>query len=486
MKIPSRVTFQLTLGPVICIEVASIHMKERSTWSWNFTAPWEPISVRRGDALGFRAAADHFAELLAPGLNNGSSDARWISILSWCLKWSHVAWQNAGGSDLSRRDEQQARYAWLRPLELLWVARALESGQASGQLRGRRSVERWLTKGQRPANFAMTDEQYRRYRQIGTYGAYRVMLRTIPGLTEGDGWTPASVAHRLADLVNERLPRDARLNDAIFGDGTKWGHWNGKEARYWVERGWSGWRDGADRARGMLPVPDEDTRKPLPLEERRLLEPVLFGEQSILRIAALELARAKSVSSHGDLCAVLATSRELSKTVGDASLALLPEFSHFADATMHAMRGLWGELNRHGEKQAPPIADLARLSDLRHRFDQLRAAGDRWLRVPGRDRLAHGYVVTRLAEAMRDAATPIRQITALVHHHHEFGGGRRWFREQDRKLVPLVAHTGVVASNYRFRLRSLSLLAAQCGVAAMDRAIDAMAQHDFNDEEEAQ
>ncbi len=101
-------------------------MSEES--SWYFTKPWEPVSIRRGDALGFRAASDYFADLLAPGLSNGTSDARWISLLSWCLKWSHLAWQNAGGRDLSHRDEQRERYAWLRPLELLWVDRSIRPG----------------------------------------------------------------------------------------------------------------------------------------------------------------------------------------------------------------------------------------------------------------------------------------------------------------------------------------------------------------------
>ena len=90
---------------------------------WYFTKPWEPVSIRRGDALGFRAASDYFADLLAPGLSNGTSDARWISLLSWCLNGSHIAWKKAGGGDLSRRDEQRERYAWLRPLELLWLGK---------------------------------------------------------------------------------------------------------------------------------------------------------------------------------------------------------------------------------------------------------------------------------------------------------------------------------------------------------------------------
>ncbi len=155
--------------------------------SWYLTAPWDPIPVRRGDALGLRAGADYFADLLAPGLSNATSDARWISLLSWCLKWSHVVWTISGGRDLSRRDDQRARYAWLRPLELLWVDRTLNSGQITGQLRGRRSVERWRKADRQLPDFSMSPDQFRRYRQVGMYGAYRVVLRTIPGLTTDEG-----------------------------------------------------------------------------------------------------------------------------------------------------------------------------------------------------------------------------------------------------------------------------------------------------------
>jgi hypothetical protein len=57
--------------------------------SWYFTAPWDKEPIRRGDALGLRAGADYFADLIAPGLSNASSDARWITLLSWCLAVAH-------------------------------------------------------------------------------------------------------------------------------------------------------------------------------------------------------------------------------------------------------------------------------------------------------------------------------------------------------------------------------------------------------------
>jgi hypothetical protein len=453
-------------------------------WDWYLTGPWEPVSIRRGDALGFRGASDYFAELLAPGLSNNTSDARWISLLSWCLKWSHIAWQNAGGRDLSRRDEQRERYTWLRPLELLWVDRTLEAGQETGQLRGRRSIERWRKNHRTPPNFAMSTDQFRRYRQVGTYGAYRVVLRTIPGLTTEDGWTPDDTSLKLARLVNDSLPGAARLRQEHFENGTQWGRWSKeKQVEYWTKHGWAEWGKSADR--GFLPTPDEAIRRPLPEQERQLLAPALFPVDSIRRITASVLASGHSAKSHADLCDALAQSSEIAKKlkVENASLAALPAFSRFADAAMYAMRGLWDEINRDGEKQAPSVEKLARLAEFKIRLERLREAGEVWLRSPGRSAFPHERTVTELAEAMLKAGTSSDQIRVLSKHHHEYGGGRRWFREESGKLAPLVADTGIAASDYRFRLRALCLLAAQCGVAKMDAALNAMAQ-EAEDEEE--
>lgn len=452
--------------------------------SWYFTAPWDPVPVRRGDALGFRAGADYFAELLAPGLSNNTSDARWITLLSWCLNWSHVAWRNAGGGDLSRRDEQRARYAWLRPLELLWVARTLGSGQTTGQLRGRRRVKVWLDaidENRWLPNFAMSPDQFRRYRQVGTYGAYRVVFRTVSALTKGDGWTPAETALKLAKLVNDNLPRDARLGDTQFENGTKWGHWDGAEVRYWVERGWQAWRA---TPYALLPTADDAMRRQLPREERQLLEPALFSDTSIRRTTAEVVAAAKSATSHADLCDALANSGELSKQLKPGALAPLPAFTGFADAAMRAMRVLWNELNHDDEKQTPAIGTVARSTELRSSLDHLREMAHIWLGAPGRSDFRHDDVVSRLATTIQDASTALDQLRALAKHHYEHGGGRRWFREQDGKLVPLVADTGIAASDYRFRIRPLCRLAAQCGVADMTHALDAVNEQDADDEEE--
>ncbi|AKJ05198.1 Hypothetical protein AA314_06824 [Archangium gephyra] len=48
-------------------------------------------------------------------------------------------------------------------------------------------------------------------------------------------------------------------------------------------------------------------------------------------------------------------------------------------------------------------------------------------------------------------------------------------------MVPLVADTGIAASDYRFRLRPLSRLAAQCGVAKMNDVLDTVARNELDD-----
>lgn len=454
--------------------------------SWYFTAPWDPISVRRGDPLGLRAGADYFADRLAPGLSNASSDARWISLLSWCLQWSHIAWTRSGGGDLSRRDAQLARYAWLRPLELLWVDRTLESGQTTGQLRGRRSVERWRDAGRRPPDFAMSPDQFRRYRQIGTYGAYRVVLRNAPGLTTGDGWTPRATAIELANLMNDGLPSDVKLRLKDFGDGTRWRHWaDGNEARYWVEHGWQ--MATAEACDGFLPTPRNAVEKRLPIEERRLLKPALFHDASSRRVTAEILASAKTARSHTDLCAALADSNEIKKLIEPAAAALLPAYFHLADTAMHAMRELWKRIIRDKATQTPSSKKLSGCPELQSGLDCLRNASMAWLREPGRSMFRHDQVVTSLAEGMQNAARPLDQLRALARHHEQHGGGRRWFHEQSGVFIPLLADagplladTGIAASNYRFRLRSLSRLAAQCGVADMRVALDAVERSKFD------
>jgi hypothetical protein len=119
--------------------------------------------------------------------------------------------------------------------------------------------------------------------------------------------------------------------------------------------------------------------------------------------------------------------------------------------------------------------------ELRSRLVLVRETGNAWLCASGRSTFPHDVVVTKLADAMRSATSPVEQLLVLERHHREHGSGRLWFREQGGKIVPLVADTGIAASDYRFRLRSLSRLAAQCGVARMKAVLDAVEKDEFED-----
>ena len=112
-----------------------------------FTEPWEPIIVRRGDPLGLRALADQFAEAVGPDLSNRVRDARWITILAWSMVRAREAFHAHGGRNARDNEKREPQYAWLRPLELMWVARTItlaDSNESDRPLAGQRSVRPWL------------------------------------------------------------------------------------------------------------------------------------------------------------------------------------------------------------------------------------------------------------------------------------------------------------------------------------------------------
>ena len=250
-----------------------------------FTAPWDPIVVRRGDALGLRALTDVFAEFVAPGMSNRIRDGRWVTILAWCLARSHEVFHACGDLTTSTREGQSRRYPWLRPLELMWVARTIElvDDSADRFLAGQRSVRPWLRYDRPGERFGMTPDQFRAYRQIGMYGGYRVAFRKWPDMTvNGEGWTPAKATADLARWLDGKLG-DARPNWSLNGSGgkalssrsAKLGR--GREAGWWL----SNWKNFAEGGRQI----DQNT---LPrrrdefalLPEAELLKPIVFGRYS--------------------------------------------------------------------------------------------------------------------------------------------------------------------------------------------------------------
>jgi hypothetical protein len=440
--------------------------------SWYFTAPWEPTRERRGDALGLRAGADYFADLVAPDLNNGTSDARWITLLCWCLAASDTTWRRGGGGDVLTRDDARRRYDWLRPLELMWVDRALEAEPTSRQLRGRRSVQRWRDRGRETFDFGMSAERLRAFRQIGTYGAYRVVLKRVPGFTRGDGWTPGEIGRELAELVKRKLAAPNALSVDELDDDTKWGVWNqDQQARYWMKKGWLNWRNG--KGRDLLPTPHGDATA-LPQTERELLRRALFAPGSIRHATARVLAEARDGTSHDELCDALAASSELRSLLAPHALAPLPSFTRLADAGTNALRTLWNELASNTQGPTLSFTDLARSQALRDDLDELGNAATRWLAAPAHEHFPQAAAPTRLARALAAAEARIDRLLALAAHHTEHGGGQRWFRIEGQGLLPLLPDKGGRAADYRFRLYALARLAAQCGVGDLSVALEAL------------
>ena len=155
-----------------------------------FTSPWETVFVRKGDALGLRALADQFADAIAPEFSNRIRDGRWVTILAWCLARSQEVFHASTGRAVSTRSEQSARYAWLRPLELMWVARTIALARDDWRersLAGQRSVQRWSESARSAPRFGMSVDQFLAYRQTGVYGGYRLAFRRWPQMTAGGG-----------------------------------------------------------------------------------------------------------------------------------------------------------------------------------------------------------------------------------------------------------------------------------------------------------
>jgi|GEM_PF-1081013 len=438
-----------------------------------FTSPWEEFARRRGDALGLRLAAERFSDILAPGLSNATVDARWITLISWCLKWSHQAWTTSGGGNLADREAQQQRYAWLRPLELLWVARSVtRHPELGGQLLGKRSVQRWLKADTAPERFSMSEDQFRRYRQVGMYGAYRTLFRSIPNLTigdsRGDGWTPGPAVNALANYLDENLPRSTRITGARFETGTHWLRWVGQEEQWWIKKGWINWAAGPSQT--PLPTPT-DSAKPLPPDERKLLRPLLFADTHRRTIVAEILAKESVASNHAELCDALASARALQKLSDYEDLRYLPVFTRLADAGMKVMRMIWVTLWSSQLPEGPLLRDLSNEPQVKAALRELVGAAKRW--NTGGAARPWSSNITALAEAVTGNHSIEATTHAVIRHHEVCGGGLRWFRLHQNRIEPLLPEKELAASDYRFRLWPLARLAAQCGIADMGVALTA-------------
>lgn len=436
------------------------------------TAPWEPVIVRRGDALGLRALADQFAESIAPDLSNRIRDGRWVTILAWCLARSHEAFHARGDRSLTTRTQQRERYAWLRPLELMWVARtiSLTEDWRDRSLAGQRRVRPWYEYDNKSTDrFGMSVDQFRAYRQTGMYGGYRLIFRKWAGMTvQGDGWTPGPSANRLAKWLDERLatarpPWPLSLGDDHENSPLKQKPKLGQcyQQHDWWLRQWKSFDHGSRGAdKNTLPRRKDDFDK---LPEFDLLKPLVFGDDGKGK-RRLKVARAvakAAASDHREVC------EHLSRVfANDRVIALLPRFTRLADAGMEAMDVIAETL---GSKSSVQLADVAKLASAKTACRELVTAAKEW-RKNADVQLRHIEMAHRFASSMSNSQT-ILNLRDLLKHHEMYGGGLRWFVLRNDRIEPRTPPRAG-SSRYRFRLWSLCRLATQCGVLRnMPRAI---------------
>jgi len=425
-------------------------IKQSAYQEWLFTEPFDPVYVRRGDALGWQNIAENFANMLAPSLSNQTWDARWLTILCWCL----AASKNVPiDYPLHTRERQRQRYEWLRPLELLWIARTLELKGADNikgiQLRGIRAVKSW---DKSDSNFGMSSDQWKRYRQTGMYGAYRVALRRLPGLTmDEDGWIPGPLGDKLAKLLARKLGANPpEIYHEIKG--------RSNHDTYWTKTGWKEWYEGSDE---WLPISSNDL-KPLPDEERELLNKAIFNEDDDTggksRLAVARAIGKTKTDDHSRLCAAVV--EELKKNYENPELELLVPFSQFADSALDVINSVWEEMGKTQSSEKFPIKELIKNEEIRDNLAVLKEFADRWKENKG-----NFYSVGNLA---RDVVSKKENnpeiLKSLIKHHTINGGGRKWLKLNDNDVESSMSTRTQGASYYRFRLWQLGRLAIQCGI----------------------
>jgi len=421
--------------------------------------------VRRGDALGLRAFADQLADAVAPGMSNRVNDDRWVTILAWCLTRSHEVFHATHARSAVTRREQQQRYAWLRPLELMWVARtiALADQWRDRPLSGQRRVRPWLEVDERQSDrFGMSVDQFRAYRQTGMYGGYRIAFRKWAGMTVGgDGWTPAGGTLALARWLDDRLgparpwwtshEAHERENGHPLCRAPKLGQ--GEEHKWWL-RHWTEFLRHSRRGENELTFP-RPRNESQALAESRLLESVAFARDpdgKRRRAVAQASARAKA-RDHAAVC------EHLSQVFEDhPSFVALPFFTRLADAGIGAMNVVAEELHGRRDVALAPVAAMPRARDA---VERLSEEADAWRRAPSVD-VPHVHTVGRFAEAILDRPRAER-LGALLEYHERYGGGLRWFVVRNGRVEPRVTPRSG-STRYRFRLWALCRIAVQAGL----------------------
>jgi hypothetical protein len=405
-----------------------------------------------------RALADVFADAVAPDMSGRIADARWITILSWCLTHSHEAFRAAGGTQCYSRDEQGSRYDWLRPLELLWVARTilLTDDWSKRQLPGVRGVRRWSEGPRKRADgFGLTVDQLNSYRQSGAYGAYRRAFRKWPALTiDGDGWTPGKPTLELASWMDAALRRTgAHWQESKHAEWEPQRNSKGERSEIdsWLKL-WSQYDAGTGTSdKNTLPRPRGDHQQ---LPEAKLLRPLIFGEDG----GGKRRSEIAQVMWHSEAQDVLALCDDIGDQFPDhLVLSRLGKCARLIEGGLSLMDLIAESLM--GETQIP-LAVVLEHPAVRDRCETLREAALVWLRT-GDASIKHGHQASRFAEVMA-AGEPDECVVALLRHHERHASGKRWFLLRDGHVLLRSPQRGAAAMNW-FRIGPLARLAAQVG-----------------------
>lgn len=450
---------------------------------WLFTEPTEQIYVKRGDPLGWLDIAEKFSNVLAPGISKRTYDARWITILSWCLMVSKNAPLN---NTLNAREKQHERYRWLRPIELMWIAHALsdQTDNKGLQLPGRMAVQRWLLDNQKQQSekdykFGFTPEQWNRYRYSGIYGAYRVALRKLPGLTkDGDGWTPDYIGVELAKWMEKRLDEEApKINKEISKRIKR------EPEQYWGEEYWGEWNEIKKKD---LPTSSNEMNS-LPKEEQKILRKALFeGPKSERRRIVSETIGKIETNEYSELCRNIAMALD-DKEDGNF-LALASPFSQFSDSAIDVFNEIMDIINDNNENTKIEIKQLVEYKIVLKKVRLLKRAANNWLR--NIDKIGNNTkldYVSKLAISISDKnKDEIEILKVLINHHIIHGGGQKWFNLIDsdslESALP-ISQSNSKPGFYRFRLWQLARMAVQCGVIEPEDIPEVLMTEEIFDDE---
>ena len=440
------------------------------TMEWVLTAPWEPDSERRGDALGLGDIAEKFADILAPDLSNRTRDARWISILSWCLCMSENApWRLKGGYNDWNSDISRARYEWILPLELMWIYRTykIKMEYKGFQLPGIRTIKKLIDDKMPihkiPLSFGLSNDQLERYRFIGIYGSYRTALRFLPGLTQNeDGWAPGEKAKLLAKIVSDKLAFS--VPESITAKA---------QADVYYRNRWHNWHaDGIyNRKNVFLPQPETDVTF-LPKKEREILRDVIFGDDENgkrRKKVVGTIAHCKALD-HKGLCKALSTL--------DDKLKTLAPFANLTESALEVLSSIW-ILFRSFTINKPTISldEAVKNEEITAKLEAAKKSAVEWKKQQfGKDNELSNKLAEVLSEDSRE-----NRLRNLFQFHSEHGAGLRWMYIDNNNILPLLPTNSRGASPYRYRLWQLCRLAVQCGV--INTMPDALTSHDDNNSE---